>query len=136
MVLTKTATAMCLTAILQMANHNLAMRCQPLVRNISANLRKASAMVKGCLSKAMASSMQVSLSRVWPGLGRFVDNDGGVYVGQFDKGEPAGLGSYIGADGTVVQGRLKDRKPDGMLLITTPDGKQRLEIWRSGEKLK
>lgn len=60
----------------------------------------------------------------------------GVYVGVFAKGTPNGPGTFVAADGEVTQGRFVDGKPEGLALVTMPDGTQTTETWKDGEKMK
>ncbi|MEL6768117.1 MAG: hypothetical protein AAFP17_13125, partial [Pseudomonadota bacterium] len=59
--------------------------------------------------------------------------DIGEYVGAFAGDAPNGFGSFVGADGRVLQGRFVDGKPDGMVLVTAPDGSQTTATWANGE---
>jgi hypothetical protein len=60
--------------------------------------------------------------------------ESGEYVGVFAKGDPNGPGTFVATDGKITQGRFVDGKPDGLVLVTLPDGTQTTETWKNGEK--
>ncbi len=69
------------------------------------------------------------------GFGLVEAIDGSVYEGAFKSGLPDGAGLYRAADGSLYQGRFKGGELDGMVL-RTQDGKQTVETWKNGEKVK
>ena len=44
-------------------------------------------------------------------MGRYIFLDGGLYEGEFTKGERQGKGRYVKGNGTVFEGEFKGGKP-------------------------
>lgn len=63
------------------------------------------------------------------------DGNGGWQAGTFSAGQLNGRGytGGAGADGRVMEGTFLGGKPDGMMLVTWPDGSARKEFWKDGQ---
>jgi hypothetical protein len=67
------------------------------------------------------------------GDGRF-EGSTGYFQGSFSENTPNGAGKIVAEDGTIIQGRFIAGIPDGIVLVTKPDGTQTTKTWKDGKE--
>lgn len=70
------------------------------------------------------------------GWGSWRGGDGSRFEGQFANGSPNGRGIYRAPNGDIYTGGFINGLADGEMTVTTVDGKQSTQVWKSGEQAK
>ncbi|TNV81384.1 hypothetical protein FGO68_gene12814 [Halteria grandinella] len=68
------------------------------------------------------------------GTGRWENEDGDTYIGEWKDGSMHGQGKWTYSDGAVYEGEWKDYKKHGQGKYTFPDGNYEIGTWENNEQ--